>query len=318
MSDISRAALNAVFTESSTRPRPVSAAKPLMGGRATLTLLGGNAQLLTECWSFLNELEQLWSRFLPNSDITKLNWAQGLPVEVDPRTTILINEMKDGVIRTGGRFDPTRLPELMAIGYSASRVDPKMVTRLPDSAISPGRIDLVQISNQTVTIPVGTTLDAGGIGKGLAADLVASFALEHGAWGAMAEIAGDVRVAGEAPDGVAWRLGVENPFARGSHSAVVRIPDGGVVTSSQRKKRFGEDLQRHHLIDPATGESAATSVATVTVLARTAAIAETLTKPGFTQSVRTYLDWLPSQGAAGFVIEGDGTAHESENWSQYR
>ncbi|NBX22530.1 MAG: FAD:protein FMN transferase [Microbacteriaceae bacterium] len=318
MSDISRDALKAVFVHSDSRPRPASGTKPLMGGTATLTLLGGRHELLEQCWSFLDELEQLWSRFLPDSDITRLNWANGQPVEVDERTILLINEMKDGVVRTEGRFDPTRLPDVLALGYDASRVDSRHVTHLPASAVSPGRIDLVEASQQSVTMPVGTTLDAGGIGKGFAADLVSSFALERGAWGVMAEIAGDVRVAGEAPNGIAWRLGVENPFSPRSHRAIVRIPDGGVVTSSQLKKRFGKDSLTHHLIDTANGKSAVTTVATVTVIARTAAIAETLTKPGFTQPVTNYLDWLPRQGAAGFVIGLDGTTHESDNWSLYQ
>lgn len=290
----------------------------MMGGSATLSILGGGAQVLVDCWTFLHELEQLWSRFLPDSDVTRLNWAEGKSVDVDPRTTMLIAEMQSGYARTAGLFDPTMLPAVIAAGYSTSRVDPARVTDLPASATSPGRIDLAVVSGTTVTLPTGTTIDPGGIGKGLAADLVSDFALGRGAWGIMAEIAGDVRVTGEAPDGVAWRIGVENPFTAGSHTDVVRVPDGGVVTSSQRKRRLGENGKKHHLLNPATLDSAETDVQTVTVIAHTAAIAETLTKPGFIQSTADYLSWLVNQGAAGLVIDADGTHHESSNWGVYR
>jgi thiamine biosynthesis lipoprotein len=134
----------------------------------------------------------------------------------------------------------------------------------------------------------------------------------------MAEIAGDVRVAGEAPDGVAWRIGVEDPFIVGSHSDVVRVPNGGVVTSSQRKRRLGEKGEKHHLINPSTRDSAQTDVQTVTVIAGTAAKAETLTKPGFVQPTPEYLLWLVTQGAAGLIIDVDGDHHESSNWGVYR
>jgi thiamine biosynthesis lipoprotein len=318
VSDISRDALKAVFTHSESHPVPVSEKKPMMGGSATLTILGGGTQILVDCWSFLLELEALWSRFLPDSDVTRLNWAEGTTTDVDPRTAFLVSQMQTGYARTNGLFDPTLLPDVMAAGYSASRVDPKRVSTLPASATSPGRIDLASVSGNAVTLPKGTTIDPGGIGKGLAADLVCDFAMGLGAWGIMAEIAGDVRVAGEAPDGVAWRIGVEDPFIAGSHTDVVRVPNGGVVTSSQRKRRLGETGEKHHLINPSTRDSAQTSVQTVTVIAVTAATAETLTKPGFIQPTAEYLSWLVTQGAAGLVIDDFGTHHESSNWGIYR
>jgi len=318
VSDISRDALKAVFTHSESHPVPLSEKKPMMGGSATLTILGGDRQILGDCWRFLLELEQLWSRFLSDSDVTRLNWAEGKPLDVDPRTALLVSQMQAGYARTNGQFDPTLLPDVMAAGYSASRVDPKRVSTLPASATSPGRIDLATVSGNAVTLPKGTTIDAGGIGKGLAADLVCDYALSLGSWGIMAEIAGDVRVAGDAPDGVAWRIGVEDPFIAGSHSDVVRVPNGGVVTSSQRKRRLGEKGEKHHLINPSTRDSAQTDVQTVTVIAGTAAKAETLTKPGFVQPTPEYLLWLVTQGAAGLIIDVDGDHHESSNWGVYR
>ena len=289
-----------------------------MGGTATLTLLGGGAELLESCWAYLDEIESIWSRFIATSDITRLNWSEGKPCEVDPRTVALIEAMREGFQRTHGDFNPTLLPEVLRAGYARSLSDPSRSTSLPDSATSPGDITRVVIAGNSVTLPLGTTLDPGGIGKGLAADLVAEFALARGAWGIMAEVAGDIRVAGDSPDGLAWRLGVENPFSGQGHVDVVRLPAGGVVTSSQRKRRFGDDGQKHHLIDPRTNDSASTDVQTVTVIALTAGKAETLTKPGFVRPVNEYLAWLPTVGAAGMIVMADGTQHESENWGLYR
>ena len=289
-----------------------------MGGSATITILGGGSDLLESCWQLLDDIESLWSRFLPNSDITRLNWAEGQTLEVDPRTVRLIEEMREGARRTGGDFDPTLLPDVVRAGYAASLVDPSRVTALPASARAPGDIFGVAIDGTSVTLPHGTTVDPGGIGKGLAADLVTEFALSRGAWGIMAEIAGDIRVAGEAPDGIAWRLGVENPFSGDEHVDVIRLPDGGVVTSSQRKRRFGDGDHKHHLIDPRIRDSASTDVQTVTVIAATASKAETLTKPGFVRPVADYLAWLPSVGAAGMAVVADGSRHETENWGRYR
>jgi len=60
----------------------------------------------------------------------------------------------------------------------------------------------------TVRLPAGTGFDAGGIGKGLAADLVTTEAIAAGADGICVNLGGDLRVAGTGPDG-AWTVGIE-------------------------------------------------------------------------------------------------------------
>ncbi|GAB2827214.1 FAD:protein FMN transferase [Alpinimonas psychrophila] len=317
--DISRDALRAVFSLTGTQPGAVSARQAIMGGHGTITLVGASEQLLTRAWELASQCEKLWTRFSPDSDISRLNLAEGKPVVVDPLTFRLISAMRVGHEISLGAFDPTLLVDELTAGYGASVLDPTRITRLPASAVSPGNIAGIRLSDTSVTLPLGTVLDAGGIGKGLAADIVCEFALAEGAWGAMAEFGGDIVVAGNAPDGVAWRLGIENPFDTQTHAAIIRLSQGAIVTSSQRKRRFGQEGdETHHLIDPATHLSAQTTVQTVTVIAATGARAEALTKPGFLQDTTHYLKWLPSVGAAGMVIDDTGAERVSENWMRYQ
>lgn len=289
-----------------------------MGGQASITLVGAPVGLLDAAFALAERCEDRWSRFRDASDITCLNWSEGSPTLVDPLTVRLIRAMSEGMVLTGGRYDPTLLPDVIDAGYAASVVDPEMVTTLPASAVSPGSLPGIRIDGNTVTMPVGTTLDPGGIGKGLAGDIICEFALAEGAWGAMVEVGGDIVVAGQAPDGVAWRLGVEDPFDLARHSTVVRLARGAIVTSSQRKKRWvTSDGERHHLVNPLTHDSAVTRVQTVTVIASTGARAEALAKPGFLTDPGTYLAWLPTAGAAGLVIDDAGATMASENWRHY-
>jgi thiamine biosynthesis lipoprotein len=296
-----------------------------MGGHGTITLVGASEAVMSGAWELVSRCEQLWTRFSPDSDISRLNSAEGAPVTVDPLTFRLISAMKVGHDISLGAFDPTLLVDELNAGYVASVLDPARTTVLPASATSLGNLAGIRVSHSspespaTVTMPLGTVLDAGGIGKGLAADLVCEFALAEGAWGVMAEFGGDIVVAGNAPDGVAWRLGIENPFDTQTHAAIIRLSEGAIVTSSQRKRRFGsEGKETHHLIDPATHASAKTSVQTVTVIAATGARAEALTKPGFLQDTTHYLQWLPTVGAAGMVIDDAGAEMVSENWIRYQ
>lgn len=311
---ISRDAVAAVFSGTPTRPETHTRRFALMGGSATITLVGGTPHLLDRLVALADRCEALWSRFLPTSDIMRLNWSQGRETTVDPLTIRLIREMANGAELTAGDFDPTLLPDLLALGYTASVVAPELTTSLPADARAPGRLDDIELGETTITLPRGTTLDAGGIGKGLTADLVTGLGMAEGAWGVMAEISGDVVVAGEAPGGGAWRVGVEDPFGAPEHRAIMRLNRGALVTSSQRKRRFGD---QHHLIDPVTHRSADTGIQTVSVIALTGARAETLTKPGFLRAPADYLGWLPTVGAAGLLIDDTGAALASENWNRY-
>ena len=287
-------------------------------------LVGGGTAGLTRAFSLADRCEQLWSRFLPDSDVTRLNWAEGRTITVDPLTVRLLSAMLDAASLTAGDYDPTLLPDLVSAGYAASVLDPDRVTTLPTSARAPGNLRGIVIDGTTIRMPLGTTIDPGGIGKGLAADIVCEDALAGGAWGALAEIGGDIVVAGQAPDGVAWRLGVENPLRDADddgapeHSAIVRLASGALVTSSQRKRRCGTAQgERHHLISPRTHDSARTSIQTVSVIAATGSRAESLTKPGFLRDTTEYLAWLPTVGAAGLVIDDTGAMTSSANWKNY-
>lgn len=291
---------------------------PLMGGTAVITAVDGTDDMVDRAIALADRCEALWSRFLPLSDISRLNGSGGDTVGVDPLTLVLIEAMRVGVAETGGAFDPTLLPAVLDVGYTSSTIAPDLTTELTPWAQPSGDLSDITIEGLSVRMPRALTLDPGGLGKGLAADLVCAQLIEDGATGAMAQISGDIVVAGRAPDSHAWRLGVEDPFVEGTHRAIVRLGSGALVTSSQLKRRFATSRgERHHLIDPRTLDSAVTDVQTVSVIASTGARAEALTKPGFLRDPSDFLNWLPSVGAAGLIIDRDGRALTSTNWQDY-
>ena len=63
----------------------------------------------------------------------------------------------------------------------------------------------------TVTLGADVEIDPGGIGKGLAADLVVELLLDEAARGALVNVGGDLRVEGTAPTGAGWVVAVTDP-----------------------------------------------------------------------------------------------------------
>ena len=289
----------------------------VMGTTAHLVLVAGTEAMADELIDIARFLHSRWTRFESNSDISRINSAEGSPVDVDPVTVALVMEMLAARTLTGGAYDPTILPRLVAEGYDRSRVNPELVTVLPPSARWPVDTAGTTVAGNTVTLPVGMTLDPGGIGKGFAADVLAQRALELGALGALVELGGDLRIAGTAPDGDMWHIGIEDPLQPGTHITRVNLVDGAVATSSTLTRTWEKDgSTKNHLIDAESGDPIDSDVVSVSVIAVSAAIAEVIAKCGFRRA--DFLDWAPSLGTAVYVVHQDGSTSESANWKDYQ
>lgn len=320
---IARDALRSAYSQSSSRPRALEDRRPAMGGTAQITLVGGTPALMDECFELLRDLELRWSRFRPGSEVSRLNGAEGRPVQLSHETVRLVTELLAAWSLTGGAFDPTTLPRLLELGYRTSWTNPDLRTVLPPSARWPGAMAGIRMDGRRVALPLGTTLDPGGLGKGLAADLVAEFALSGGAWGVLAEIGGDLVVAGEAPDGGAWTIAIEDPFEApvdpAARIATVRLGAGAVATSSRLKRRWNNARgPAHHLIDPASGINSAAAAVTATVIAGSGARAEALTKLAFHTEPEAAFALITRLDGEAMIVTEERTQLYSAGWKDFQ
>lgn len=265
------------------------------------------------------ELERCWSRFLPDSDISRLNSAQGAMVSVQPATIDLLQSMVDGFAATEGCFDPTLLAPLVALGYDASWSDAGMRTSVPAGSAWRGDIRSVAVDRaaSVAQLPSGTVLDAGGIGKGLAADRVVARLLASGVGGAMVSIGGDLRVAGTGPNSGSWLIGVADASDHTSEVAYLALADAGVATSGTRRRawRDSNNNEVHHLLDPATGRPTARDVVQATVVAGTAAWAEVYSKLLMVRGADA-LETLNEAGLGARVVDSDESVRCNDVWQK--
>jgi thiamine biosynthesis lipoprotein len=258
----------------------------------------------------LDHLEQRWSRFLPDSDITRINVAEGRPVRVDADTVTLLLAMVDAWRLTDGRFDPTVLPALIAAGYGASIDDPERVTAMPAGDLHIDGLGDVHIdaANCSVTLPRGCILDPGGIGKGLAADLTAGRLIAAGAGGALVSVGGDIAMAGAAPHPAGWFVNVEQPDASDGNLCTLAVSGGGVATSSTRSRRWtSAGRTHHHHIDPPTGVESTSDLAAVTVIARSGWLAEAHSTAALLSGHAGVLRYLDDHALTGIAVRDDGS-----------
>ena len=131
--------------------------------------------------------------------------------------------------------------------------------------------------------------------------------IERGAAGALVSVGGDLAVRGRPPVGDRWSIALEDPAQPGRALCDLFVDAGGVATSSTLSRRWrAEHADHHHLIDPATGRSADTEVASITVVADAGWRAEVLATGAAIGGVDGAIGYLEGQGVYGVVVDRFG------------
>ena len=205
----------------------------------------------------LEDIEARWSRFLPGSEISAINEHAGRWVEVSSLTVGLVRRAMEAGERTSGAINPLLLRNLIALGYDRSHeslvASSRPASRIARSTISHDSTD-IEVDGGAIKIPPNVSFDPGGVGKGLAADIVMDDILDVGATWAMVSLGGDIRFGGRALADSGWDVNVENPIDRSSIAGTIHVADGAIASSSTRSRRWLHAGQtNHHLLDPLTG-----------------------------------------------------------------
>jgi len=242
---------------------------------------------------------------------------------VSADTVTLVRYLVDAQARTHGLFDPSLLPALIGLGYGISRVDSSMKSDIAPNAqwaipLNETRIDS---ASGAVRLPSGATLDPGGLGKGLAADIVATELISLGATGVCISIGGDMRIAGESEGKGGWSVAVESPSDESKDLTTLVLKSGGIATSSTRGKRWVGPLgEMHHVLNPRTStpltESAGQLVQS-TVVASEAVWAEVFATALLVGGLEQGMPLIDQLGMAAMAVTVDGDIIESSTWKEY-
>ncbi|MFN3217775.1 MAG: FAD:protein FMN transferase [Acidimicrobiales bacterium] len=255
-------------------------------------------------------LEAHWSRFVPASDLCRLAAAEGDWCRVHPDTIALVETMQAGSIATVGRYDPTLAVHLAAAGHPSSAALPDRPRHLLAHHAGRSSIHDIEVDRRSglVRTPAGLALDPGGIGKGLAADLVAAELCAAGAAGALVGVGGDLAARGTPPDENGWMIVVEHPDEPGTVLGRIAIDGGGVATSSTRSSRWVVDgSEAHHVIDPDSGSPSTTDLAAVTVIAPTGWQAEVHATAALLEGSEGAVRHMEAWELDGVAVALDGT-----------
>ena len=233
------------------------------------------------------------------SELSQMNRAGGSVEVSDDLITVLrtaVSLFRD----TDGLFDPTTGPliELWRECRSENRIPTEEEIQ---STLSQVGGQHIEIKERSVTLRSGIGINLGAIGKGYALDRAGTGMRESGADNFLLHGGRSSIVAvGSHNDLGGWPVGIGNPIFTNERLGIVLLENCALGTSGSNIQYFRHGGKRYgHILDPRTGWPAS-QIASVTILAPTAAEADALSTAFFVGGVefaRSYCDNHPKVSA---------------------
>ena len=267
-------------------------------------------------------LDKALSDYDTESELMRLcDRAGGPPVAVSADLFTCLERAQAMSASSGGAFDATIGP----VGRLWRRARRNRVLPDPEtlakarSLVGYRAVELDAKARTVRLAKVGVKLDLGGIAKGFACDEAMAALKRQGITSALVAGAGDIVCSAPPPGESGWRVGVAAPDGDPAQpSRFVSVRDASVSTSGDAERFVVIDGTRYgHIVDPATGVGI-TLRASVTIVAKDGATADSLATAAFVLGPERGLRLIEDLGASGlFVVAGDlpGT-FASRRWAE--
>ncbi len=275
------------FSLFSCTQKPIVRSSFALGAPITIQVFkGGSAKAIDKAFEQAVRIETMMSTSKKDYDTTELlainaqsqdhAQAQGQNNKGIRKTYSASTEIVD-VIKTSltvsqetnGAFDVTIAPLIRLWGFGEQQ---QSVPSAKDIIASRKKVNwktLEVISENTIALQAGQSIDVGGIAKGYAADLAAATLKKLGVSHALIDFGGNIRTVGtRKPNGDMWRIGIQAPFENiGSIIGSVLVEETSVVSSGVYERFFEQDGKKYfHIIDSATGYPANNGLLSVTII----------------------------------------------------
>lgn len=265
-------------------------------------------------FDLIDELEAQLTVYRETSEVARLNRRAAIqPVQVEARLFELLQLASRIHQEAGGAYDISTGALIKAWGFfKGPRRVPDEATRL--AALARSGMQHVRLDPETRTVSFdrpGIELNLGSIGKGYALDRAAELLRQRGDLQAALLHGGhsSVYAIGTQPgDPGGWTIGIDDPRDPKRRMALVRLRDRALGTSAKTVQYLEHHGRRlGHILDPRSGWSAE-GMASVTVLAPTAAEADALATAFFVLGVAAARSYCEKRPDIGMVLLPEGSA----------
>ena len=275
----------------------------------------GNESLLDESFAVCEKYEQLLSKTVATSDVSRINQAEGKPVTVSDETIALIQKSLTYSELSDGAFDITIAPLSSLWDFK----DKKTIPDSQDIEKAKNLVDYhtISISGNTVTLlNPKASIDLGAIAKGYIADKIKDYLVSKNVKSGLINLGGNVLTIGTKPDGSAWNIGIQKPFDEQNAAITsVHLSDESVVTSGVYERYFKQDgVIYHHILDAKTGYPFQNGLLGVTIISEQSVDGDALSTTCFALGLQKGMELIRSlPDIDAIFINDDYQLHDSRD-----
>lgn len=288
------------------KSEPSKETRFLLNTIVEITIYDKNSQkLINEMFNEIQSMENRYSRYMEDSEISTINNNPGTFVNVSEDTFELIEQGLYFSTISDGLFDISIGPLVDLWGINQE--NPKVPSQAEIDSVK-GRIDYRKISinreNKTISVASGISLDTGAIAKGFITDKLVSVLREKKVDSALLNLGGNLYLHGTKPDGSFWTVGIRDPFGlQGDYIATVSLTDMSIVTSGIYERFFEEDGKRyHHILNPKTGYPEDNELASVSILSPSSTMCDGLSTTCFLLGLNDGMELIESLDDAEVIM----------------
>jgi thiamine biosynthesis lipoprotein len=265
--------------------------------------------------SVLAAVDRACSRFRADSEIARVNAADGAPVHVSGMFVRAARCALRAARITSGDLDPTIGASMRVAGYDRDFAAIRAGAPVRFTRAAGWRCVALDEARGVIRVPAGVELDLGATAKALAADLAADGAGARVEGGVIVSIGGDLAVAGTPPSG-GWpiRVGDDHAAPADAPGQTIAVHSGGLATSSTTVRRWRRGhAELHHILDPATGAPAVERWRTVSVAAGSCVDANIASTTAIIRGDGAPA-WLAAAGLPARLVGADGAVTLAAGW----
>ncbi len=231
--------------------------------------------------AILDEVDRQMSTWRFDSDLARFNRLPAGSCEPMPSPVLELVSYANGLSRqTSGRFDITVQPLLEAWGFAAGSSGQEVpAPELLEQARARTGYQHLRVAEGRLCKDIDLQVDLNSIAAGYTVDRIASHFEQVGIERYMIEVTGELIAKGRKPDGEPWRIALEQPLGNGERvlQRVLEVDGWAVNTSGDYRNYFETDGMRFsHTLDALTGMPVEHNLAAVTVIDRSAMVADGL------------------------------------------
>lgn len=269
--------------------------------------------VISKAFDEFSRIDDLLSTYNINSPVWKINNNPDSLLKVDPEIYSLLKNCLQISDSTYGAFDVCIDTLISLWGFGKEKMSVPDGKNIQKALLSSGKKNLKLINNNTIIRYKDVKFNFGAIAAGYAVDKVVELLRKNNVKNALVNGGGEIRTLGNN-----WSIGIQHPRVPGAILDRIRLNGFSIATSGDYEQYFEENgVRYHHIIDPKDGYPAG-GCQSVTIIAKTSAMADALATGIFVLGPENGMDLIESlDSVEALIVDKNGKVSKSSGFHNF-